>query len=120
MFDALKLDFVTVLGWYLTSDTFDIIYFKMRSIFLFSLVNVFCVMLLDLDVFVVFPFPLLRPRGFNQRLGWCRTSVSVFLLCFGFRGPAMPFFYLFFFFSQSVTSVLSGFQLHTGFKQAMA
>lgn len=70
--------------------------------------------------FVVFPFPLLRPRGFNQRLGWCRTSVSVFLLCFGFRGPAMPFFYLFIFFSQSVTSVLSGFQLHTGFKQAMA
>lgn len=120
MFDALKLDFVTVLGWYLTSDTFDIIYFKMRSIFLFSLVNVFCVMLLDLDVFVVFPFPLLRPRGFNQRLGWCRTSVSVFLLCFGFRGPAMPFFYLFIYFSQSVTSVLSGFQLHTGFKQAMA
>lgn len=118
MFDALKLDFVTVLGWYLTSDTFDIIYFK--SIFLFSLVNVFCVMLLDLDVFVVFPFPLLRPRGFNQRLGWCRTSVSVFLLCFGFRGPAMPFFYLFIYFSQSVTSVLSGFQLHTGFKQAMA
>lgn len=82
--------------------------------FLLSLVNVFCVMLLGLDIFVVFPFPLLRPRGFNQRLGWCRTSVSVFLLCFGFRGPAMSFF------SQSVTSVLSGFQLHTGFKQAMA
>lgn len=36
VFDALKLDFVTVLGWYLTSDTFDIIYFKMRSVFLFK------------------------------------------------------------------------------------
>lgn len=71
-------------------------------------------MLLDLDIFVVFPFPLLRPRGFNQiDLDGTEPVFQSFYYVLGLEVLPCPFF-------QSVTSVLSGFQLHTGFKQAMA
>lgn len=77
-------------------------------------------MLLDLDIFVVFPFPLLRPRGFNQiDLDGAEPVFQSFYYVLGLEVLPCPLFFIFYF-SQSVTSVLSGFQLHTGFKQAMA